>query len=194
VPFYEVSEAELLDDFTIPPLKQTIAEVEQEFTKGIFLKSMERFGKALIKCVIIGIPMMIAMALLNFLGGLENTQQIWFTIAILLIRVAFLLFFIFEIGNLIKNKKVRKRYFIYVSVFLGQFSISLLIRNIFDVDLENTWISTVGISVLFFTVAVAMFDAARLIKNVYLSCLLYFVGGIWTLGAIISGVSFLAGW
>jgi predicted N-acetyltransferase YhbS len=34
-------EAKLLDDFTIPPLKQTIEEVQQEFTKGIFLKAVD---------------------------------------------------------------------------------------------------------------------------------------------------------
>jgi ribosomal protein S18 acetylase RimI-like enzyme len=35
------SEAKLLDDFTIPPLKQTIEEVQQEFAKGIFLKAAD---------------------------------------------------------------------------------------------------------------------------------------------------------
>ena len=39
------SEAKLLNDFTIPPLKQTYAEVEQEFAKGIFLKAVDKNGK-----------------------------------------------------------------------------------------------------------------------------------------------------
>ncbi|MCL2775377.1 MAG: GNAT family N-acetyltransferase [Oscillospiraceae bacterium] len=36
------SEAELLNDFTIPPLKQTYNEIKQEYTKGIFLKATEK--------------------------------------------------------------------------------------------------------------------------------------------------------
>ena len=39
------SEARLLDDFTIPPLTQTLAEVEQEFAKGIFLKAVDGIGE-----------------------------------------------------------------------------------------------------------------------------------------------------
>ena len=33
-----VSEAEIIDDFTIPPLHQTINEITSEFNKRIFLK------------------------------------------------------------------------------------------------------------------------------------------------------------
>ncbi|MDR2559059.1 MAG: GNAT family N-acetyltransferase [Oscillospiraceae bacterium] len=35
------SEAELLNDFSIPPLMQTIDEVREEYAKGIFLKAIE---------------------------------------------------------------------------------------------------------------------------------------------------------
>ena len=35
------SEALLLNDFAIPPLKQTLKEVEQEFENGMFLKAID---------------------------------------------------------------------------------------------------------------------------------------------------------
>jgi len=35
------SEAILLDNFSIPPLKQTLNEVEQEFENGVFLKAVD---------------------------------------------------------------------------------------------------------------------------------------------------------
>ena len=39
------SEAKLLNNYEIPPLKQTLEEVEQEYTKGIFLKATDETGK-----------------------------------------------------------------------------------------------------------------------------------------------------
>ena len=39
------SEAVLLNNFEIPPLKQTLEEVEQEYAKGIFLKAVDTDGK-----------------------------------------------------------------------------------------------------------------------------------------------------
>jgi len=39
------SEARLLNDFTIPPLRQTYGETEQEYLNGIFLKAMDEDGK-----------------------------------------------------------------------------------------------------------------------------------------------------
>ena len=38
------SEARSHDDFSIPPLKQTLEEVEQEFAKGVFLKAIDENG------------------------------------------------------------------------------------------------------------------------------------------------------
>ena len=38
------SEAKLLNNFEIPPLKQTLCEVEQEFVKGVFLKATDENG------------------------------------------------------------------------------------------------------------------------------------------------------
>ena len=35
------SEAELLNDFSIPPLKQTLNDLDQEYEKGIFLKATD---------------------------------------------------------------------------------------------------------------------------------------------------------
>ena len=39
------SEARLLDNFDIPPLKQTYEEIEKEYTRGIFLKATDENGK-----------------------------------------------------------------------------------------------------------------------------------------------------
>ena len=39
------SEAKLLDNFEIPPLKQTYEEVEHEYAKGLFLKAIDDEGK-----------------------------------------------------------------------------------------------------------------------------------------------------
>ena len=39
------SEAKLLNNFEIPPLKQTYAEVEQEYIKGLFLKATNETGE-----------------------------------------------------------------------------------------------------------------------------------------------------
>jgi GNAT superfamily N-acetyltransferase len=39
------SEARLLDNYEIPPLKQTYEEAEQEYAKGIFLKAIDRSGR-----------------------------------------------------------------------------------------------------------------------------------------------------
>ena len=36
------SEAKLLNNYSIPPLKQTIEEVRQQYEKGIFLKAVEQ--------------------------------------------------------------------------------------------------------------------------------------------------------
>jgi len=38
------SEAILYNDFSIPPLKQTIEEIRQEYEKGIFLKTTDEMG------------------------------------------------------------------------------------------------------------------------------------------------------
>jgi len=39
-----LSEAKLLDDFSIPPLKQVFAEIQQEYDKGIILKAVDEKG------------------------------------------------------------------------------------------------------------------------------------------------------
>jgi len=39
------SEAELLNNFEIPPLKQTYGEIEREYAKGLFLKATDESGK-----------------------------------------------------------------------------------------------------------------------------------------------------
>lgn len=39
------SEAKLLNNFEIPPLKQTYDEVEQEYTKGLLLKAIDENGE-----------------------------------------------------------------------------------------------------------------------------------------------------
>ena len=39
------SEAKLLNNFEIPPLKQTYKEVELEYTRGLFLKATDETGK-----------------------------------------------------------------------------------------------------------------------------------------------------
>jgi len=39
------SEAELLNNFEIPPLKQTLDEVEREYKKGLFLKAVDESEK-----------------------------------------------------------------------------------------------------------------------------------------------------
>jgi len=39
------SEAELLNDFSIPPLKQTYDEVKQEYANGLFLKAIDEDKK-----------------------------------------------------------------------------------------------------------------------------------------------------
>lgn len=39
------SEAELLGDYSIPPLKQTLDEVVQEFQEGILLKAVDGLGR-----------------------------------------------------------------------------------------------------------------------------------------------------
>lgn len=39
------SEAKLFNDFSIPPLKQTYNEVEQEYQSGIFLKAIDENGE-----------------------------------------------------------------------------------------------------------------------------------------------------
>jgi predicted N-acetyltransferase YhbS len=39
------SEAKLLNDFEIPPLKQTLEETEQDYNKGIILKATDETGK-----------------------------------------------------------------------------------------------------------------------------------------------------
>lgn len=39
------SEAELLGDFDIPPLRQTLAEVQEEWEKGVILKAVDESGE-----------------------------------------------------------------------------------------------------------------------------------------------------
>jgi ribosomal protein S18 acetylase RimI-like enzyme len=39
------TEAELLEDYSIPPLTQTIEDVKKEYKKGIFLKAVDKDGK-----------------------------------------------------------------------------------------------------------------------------------------------------
>ena len=41
------SEAKLLDDFSIPPLRQTIEEIEREYEEGLFLKAVDENGDLL---------------------------------------------------------------------------------------------------------------------------------------------------
>ena len=38
-------EARLLNDFSIPPLMQTLEEMKEEFRSGIFLKAVDEKGK-----------------------------------------------------------------------------------------------------------------------------------------------------
>ena len=72
---------------------------------------------------------------------------------------------LFDIGRIIKNKTVQRKYFIYLSIIVCQILLLQLISVVLDVGTVNTWLGLVGANVILGTMFTMFFDIARILKN-----------------------------
>jgi len=93
---------------------------------------------------------------------LEVEGYSWLSAAIIYLALCALLV---DIGWLIKNKHVRRKYIIYVSVIIGQIVTMLIISEITGVPTVNTWLGTIGANAIFATIFIMLFDTSKSLRE-----------------------------
>jgi len=66
-----------------------------------------------------------------------------------------------------KKKQRKRKGVIYCIVFVGQIVTILLISQITGIDTANTWLGSVGMSVIFITLSVLLIDIRKAIKHTH---------------------------
>jgi len=100
-----------------------------------------------------------------------------------------------DIGWLIKNKQRRKKYIVYIGIFVGQIAIMSFISAITGVGTGNTWLGAIGASIMALTAVVMMFKTAKSIKRTrpLVAKLLYFFIFLTVTAVIVTNIAFFAG-
>ena len=83
-----------------------------------------------------------------------------------MLAILILLASLTDIGISIKDKRKRKKYIIYVSLFIIEIAAIASISIIKDIGLSNTWLGSIGISVILATMAVMFFDISKSMKYI----------------------------
>ena len=99
-----------------------------------------------------------------------------------------------DVGRRIQNEAVKKRYFIYIGITVGEIALLLMLSNMLNVGTVNTWLGLVGANMLVGTILAMLFDIARFIDKKgrlvlhAIACIGVIVLVITNIGIIISGL------
>jgi len=98
------------------------------------------------------------------------------------------------IGISINKKHVRKKYIIYLSIFAGQIIVISLISFITGVETSNTWLGSIGATLIFLTIAILLFDIAKSICSTHalVANILYLAIVIIAITTVVTSVAFWA--
>ena len=75
--------------------------------------------------------------------------------------------FLIDLGISIKNKKTKKKFIIYTSLFAAQIAAIHLISIITGISTTNTLLTSIGFIVIFATIVVMFFDIAKSIRDTH---------------------------
>jgi hypothetical protein len=97
---------------------------------------------------------------------------------------------LFHIGMIIPNKNVKKRYFIYVGIIVGETLLFILLSLILNVSLTNTLLASISVIIIMLTIFIIILDIGRYIKDTkpniaMVLYVIFFVGIIIVAGQIL---------
>jgi len=122
---------------------------------------MKKYLKvALIYCLITTAVTITFATLSVFLGT-------WIGVVGGYVSLSVILLALFHIGRIISNKTIRKRYFIYVSIFVGGNILFHLLPALLGIGARNTWFALIGANIMFLAFLIMVFDIARLLQQRY---------------------------
>jgi len=110
---------------------------------------------------------LVSLNVLAFVAAFLNEMEIGtlfggLGISVILLAICVILF---DVSRLIKDRGIRKKYLIYLSVFIGQVIVITLIWEIFDLDSYNNWLELIPPNLIVLTMVTIILDVARSIKN-----------------------------
>jgi hypothetical protein len=84
---------------------------------------------------------------------------------------------LFHIGIIIPNKNVKKRYFTYVGIIIGETLMFILLSLILNVSLTNTLLAKISVIIIMLTISIIILDIGRYIKDTKpnIAMILYFI-------------------
>jgi hypothetical protein len=97
---------------------------------------------------------------------------------------------LFHIGIIIPNKDVKKRYFTYIGIIIGETLLFILLSLILNVSLTNTLLAKISVIIIMLTIFIIILDIGRYIKNTrpniaMVLYLIFFVGIIIVAGQVL---------
>lgn len=142
--------------------------------------------------IYIGVLTVIALAI-DWLNGITIGTRFEGLRGNVLILVVLMI--IFDIGRSIKKEHIRKKYIMYASVLIGQIAIVQFVSFVTGVGTVNTWLAAIGVTVMFSTLVILMFDIAKSTKRThsFISILTYFIAFMTILAIIIVNLIFWIG-
>ena len=102
---------------------------------------------------------------------------------------------LFDIGKSTGNKYVRKKYIMYVSIFISEIIIINVLSLVLGVGTYNTWLGLVGANVIFLTIVIMLFDIVKSIKHsrTFVVHVVYFILFLTITLLVINNIIFIAG-
>jgi len=104
------------------------------------------------------------------------------------------LIFLIHVGKTISNKKVKKKYYIYISMLVGGGLLFYLLSVFFDADIRNNWVALIGANIMFLIFLIMIFDIGKTIGKNHekLSLISKIVFSLGILSLIITNIMFIA--
>ena len=146
---------------------------------------MRNIGIIVFKYSLVSIPIMLLS---------EYMTDTWISVVLDATGLAVLLLMLLDLGKLIKSEYIKSNYIRCISIVVGAFTIALVLTRVFNVPATNNWIASVFNFVVFSTIGITLFKAARYhtrSENEIVGCLLYVLTLAVIIIAIIIGVLFL---
>ena len=102
---------------------------------------------------------------------------------------------LFDIGRSIANKQTQKKYIIYTGVLTGEILTLVLFSKLLGVSTENTWLGAIGVTIIFATLSIMVFNIAKAVKNTRagLGCFLYIIIVLLIIGVIVNYILLFIG-
>ena len=102
---------------------------------------------------------------------------------------------LFDIGRSISNTQTKKKYIVYTSILVGEISTIVLISKLLGVSTENTLFGAIGVTIIFATLSIMLFNIARAVKNTRpgVGCILFAIIFMFTIGVIVNYILLLSG-